>query len=67
MRYLTARYKRNINAILELQLGMMPYTIMWYALGALRSKLVEELCELDIETRILMRGEIDPRSIISLY
>lgn len=60
-------YKRHIHALLELQLGLTPYTIMWYAVGSLRSKMTEELCDLDYDSRILYRGDPDPRSVISNF
>ena len=61
------RYRRRIRALLELQLGMTPYTLMWYAVGTLRSKLADDLCELDLGTRVALRGEMDPRSVISFF
>ena len=63
---LVENYKRRINCVTFLQLSLSQNTEIWTTLNMIRVQLIDELCELDMHTRIQVKEETDPRSVISI-
>ena len=60
-------YDSRIRYLLLLYATMTPNTLVSYTIEVLLAQLIDELCELDFESRVLNRQEEDPRSVISLF